>query len=248
MFLPIGDDQVRGGFTPHLAYGLIVVNVAIFIYQSSLEPFQIEQFLTTYGSIPKEISSGEDYFTLLTSMFLHGGFMHLAGNMLFLWIFADNVEASVGSKVFLVVYLLSGLAAHFGQIWFDPDSNVPMVGASGALAGIMGAYLVMFPRSQVRGYLFVFRVALPAFAFLIFWFVQQSFSGYASLQAAHEQGGGVAWWAHIGGFLFGVLAGFWMRRNFRLPSHEDGYQMPPQDNRPSFPQAGRSTKNDNHYL
>lgn len=247
MFLPTGDDQVRGGFTPHLAYGLIVVNIAIFIYQSTLAPDAVGQFLTTYGAIPNEISNGQDYFTLLTSMFLHGGLMHLGGNMLFLWIFADNVEASVGSKVFLVVYLLSGLAAHFGQIWFNPQSQIPMVGASGALAGIMGAYLVMFPRSQVRGYLFVFRVALPAFAFLIFWFVQQSLSGYSALQAGDSGAGGTAWWAHIGGFLFGLLAGFWVKSNYRLPSHEDGYQMPPQEE-PTYPQAGRRTNDDDHFL
>lgn len=159
MFLPIGDDQVRGGYSPHLAYGLIIVNVIIFLYQMSLAPQDIDTFLITYGAIPAEITNGQDHFTLLTSMFLHGGLMHLGGNMLFLWIFADNVEASVGSVVFLVVYLVSGLAAHAGQIFINPESTVPMVGASGALAGIMGAYLVMFPRSKVKGYLFVFRVA-----------------------------------------------------------------------------------------
>ncbi|MEM6397910.1 MAG: rhomboid family intramembrane serine protease [Bacteroidota bacterium] len=225
MFLPIGDDQVRGGYSPHLAYGFIVVNVLIFIYQVTLPPAQVENFLTTYGAIPAEITSGQDHFTLLTSMFLHGGLMHLVGNMLFLWIFADNVEASVGSVVFLVVYLISGLAAHAGQILINPESTIPMVGASGALAGIMGAYLVMFPRSQVRGYFFFFRVAVPAFLFLFFWIAQQSYMGYTQLQAGPSNTGGVAWWAHIGGFLFGVVAGLIIRQTHYLPKHADGYKM-----------------------
>ncbi|MEM8585814.1 MAG: rhomboid family intramembrane serine protease [Bacteroidota bacterium] len=226
MFLPIGDDQVRGGYSPHLAYGLIVVNVIIFIYQSTLTSPEINSFLTTYGAIPIEITNGQDHFTLLTSMFLHGGLMHLVGNMLLLWIFADNVEASVGSVVFLVVYLVSGLAAHAGQILINPESTVPMVGASGALAGIMGAYLIMFPRSKVRGYLFVFRVAVPAFLFLFFWIAQQSYMGYTQLQSGPNNAGGVAWWAHVGGFLFGVIAGLVIRQTHYLPKHADGYQMP----------------------
>ncbi|MEO0788327.1 MAG: rhomboid family intramembrane serine protease [Bacteroidota bacterium] len=240
MFLPIGDDQVRGGYSPHLAYGLIIVNVIIFLYQMSLAPKDIDTFLITYGAIPAEITNGQDHFTLLTSMFLHGGLMHLGGNMLFLWIFADNVEASVGSVVFLVVYLVSGLAAHAGQIFINPESPVPMVGASGALAGIMGAYLVMFPRSKVKGYLFVFRVAVPAFFFLLFWIAQQSYMGYTQLQSGPSLSGGVAWWAHIGGFLFGVLAGLIIRQTHYLPKHADGYQMPKKGEilYPKAPESG----------
>ncbi|PHI20396.1 rhomboid family intramembrane serine protease [Lewinellaceae bacterium SD302] len=219
MFLPLGDDQVAGGHRPYFAYGFIALNVAIFIYQVTLVPQMQVDFVNEYGSIPAEIQAGEDYYTLLSSMFLHGGWMHLIGNMLYLWIFADNIEATVGSGVFLIFYLLGGLAAHFGHIYFNPGSVIPTVGASGALSAVMGAYLVMFPKSRIRGYLFFFRITIPAIFFLLFWFAQQAFSGYASLgpETSMAQGGGVAWWAHIGGFVFGVIGGFWFKSNYVMP-------------------------------
>ena len=169
MFLPIGDDQVKGGHRPTFAYGFIVLNVLIFLYQVNMAPQLQEAFVFEYGSIPQEIQAGEDWFTLFTSMFLHGGWMHLIGNMLYLWIFADNIEATVGSGVFVVFYLLGGLAAHLGHIMFNSGSTIPTVGASGALSAVMGAYLVMFPRSTIKGYLFVFRISVPAIFFLLFW-------------------------------------------------------------------------------
>lgn len=226
MFIPLGDDQVAGGHRPIFAYGFIALNVLIFLYQATMDPALQIAFVNEYGSIPQEIQAGEDLQTLLTSMFLHGGWMHLIGNMLYLWIFADNIEATVGSFIFLVFYLLGGLAAHFGHIYFNPNSVIPTVGASGALSAVMGAYLVMFPKSRIRGYLFVFRITVPAIFFLLFWFAQQAMSGYASLapETSMGQSGGVAWWAHIGGFVFGVLGGLYFRQKFVIPSHETGYR------------------------
>lgn len=227
MFLPLGDDQVAGGYKPYFAYGFIALNVLIFLYQATLTPELQRIFVTDYGSIPLAVQNGEAYHTLFTSMFLHGGWMHLIGNMLYMWIFADNIEATVGSLIFIGLYFLGGLAAHFGHIYFNPGSSIPTVGASGALSAVMGAYLVMFPKSRIRGYLFIIRVTIPAIFFLLFWFIQQAMSGYASLgpETSMAQGGGVAWWAHIGGFLFGVAAGFYFRNRYAIPSHDSGYAV-----------------------
>lgn len=222
MFIPIGDDQVKGGHRPIIAYGFIVLNVIIYLYEASLGESQLGRFINEYGSVPLETSQGEDLYTLFTSMFLHGGWLHLIGNMLYLWIFADNIEAVVGSTTFLIFYLLGGLAAHAAHLLTNPASIVPTVGASGALSAVMGAYLVMFPRSRIRGYLLVFSVSIPAIFFLAFWFVQQSMNGYASLGQLANQGG-VAWWAHIGGFVFGVLGGFYFRSRYHIPRASDGY-------------------------
>ena len=221
MFFPTGDDQVRGGHNAHFSYGLIAVNVLIFTYQYSLGPEAGQQFVYDWGTIPASILSGQRYETLITSMFLHGGWLHLLGNMLYLWIFADNIEATVGNVKFVIFYLLGGIAAGLVHIYFNPGSPIPAVGASGALSAVMGAYIVLFPRSRVRGWFFFFRVNIPAFLFLGFWFYQQSSAGYASLQ--DSAGTGIAWWAHIGGFVFGVLAGFYFRATHYIPRHADGY-------------------------
>ena len=207
MFFPTGDDQVHEGHKPIFAWLFIAINVAVFIFQFSLGPGG-QDFVMTYGAIPDEILNGRDYFTLITSMFLHGGWMHLIGNMLYMYIFADNIEASIGSAPFVVFYLLGGLAAGACHIYFNPASAIPAVGASGALSAVMGAYIVMYPKSNIRGFLFFFRVNIPAWIFLGFWFYQQSSAGYASIG---DTSGGIAWWAHIGGFVFGVLCGFGFR-------------------------------------
>ena len=207
MFFPTGDDQVHQGYPPYVSWLFIATNIAVFIYQFSLGAGG-QEFVYTYGAIPDEILNGQDYFTLITSMFLHGGWMHLIGNMLYMYIFADNIEASIGNAPFAVFYLLGGLAAGACHIYFNPGSAIPAVGASGALSAVMGAYIVMYPTSNVRGFLFFFRVNIPAWIFLGFWFYQQSSAGYASLG---DTSGGIAWWAHIGGFVFGVLAGFVFR-------------------------------------
>lgn len=211
MIFPIGDDQVKGGYFPLLSYTFIALNVLIFFYQASLSGPGFEQFVFTYGSIPQETMRGQDLFTLLTSMFLHGSWMHLIGNMVFLWIFADNIEATIGTSRFLAFYLLGGMAAHLGHIYFNMDSTIPTVGASGAISAVMGAYLVMFPTSRIKMLVLFFFVRIPAFLFLGFWIFQQVTLGNQALQSVTPQTAGVAWWAHIAGFAFGVMGGLYYR-------------------------------------
>lgn len=217
MFFPIGDDQVKGGYFPFFSYIFIVLNVLVFVYQASLSIPGFEQFVYTYGSIPKETLAGQDTFTLFTSMFLHGSWMHLLGNMLFLWIFADNIEATIGNFRFFIFYLIGGLAAHAGHIYFNTGSEIPTVGASGAISAVMGAYLVMYPTSKIKMLVLVFFIRVPAFIFLIFWIVQQVTLGNQSLQSMTSETAGVAWWAHIAGFAFGLVAGLFYRLNYPRP-------------------------------
>ncbi|MBT8230760.1 MAG: rhomboid family intramembrane serine protease [Bacteroidia bacterium] len=209
MIFPIGDDNIIGGHKPLVAYSFLGFNIAVFLFELSLSQSQCEWFMTQYGVIPTEISAGQDLFTIITSMFMHGGWMHLIGNMIFLWIFADNIEAVIGSFGFLVFYLLGGVVASLIHVVFNLGSTVPSIGASGAISAVMGAYLVMFPKSRIKVIvlIFFFTFHLSAIAFLGIWFIQQLFSGIGSLNA-QVGSGGVAWWAHIGGFLYGVLAGF----------------------------------------
>jgi rhomboid family protein len=223
MIFPIGDDQVKGGNFPVFSYGFIVLNVVIFIFENQMPQGQFATFVNEYGSIPNEITQGKDWYTLLTSMFLHGGWMHLIGNMLFLWVFADNIEATVGNIRFLLFYLIGGLAAVGGHIYFNQDSIIPMVGASGAISAVMGAYLVMYPRSRVRLLFFIFPFRVSAWLFLGIWIIQQMFYGTASLSSA--EGGGVAWWAHIIGFAFGLLSGV----IFRSAGHINNVELENQE-------------------
>lgn len=211
MIFPIGDDQVHGGHTPFFSYSFIALNILIFLYQASLSMPELNNFVMEYGAIPREVMNGQDQFTLITSMFLHGGWMHLIGNMLFLWVFADNIEATVGSFKFLIFYVLGGIAAVFGHIYFNVNSNVPMIGASGAISAVLGAYIVMYPHSRVKVLVFFFSsFRILAVFFLGFWIVQQIISGMGDLNSVGEATG-VAWWAHIGGFAFGVIAGLFFK-------------------------------------
>ena len=220
MLFPIGDDQVKGGYFPIFSYGFIALNIIVFLFQTSLPTAQLQAFIYEYGSIPVETTNGEDIYTLFTSMFLHGGWAHLIGNMLFLWVFADNIEATIGNMHFIIFYLLGGLAAHAAHIYFNWDSQVPTVGASGAISAVMGAYLVMFPTSRIKMLFFVFVFRIPALLFLGFWIAQQWLSGTAAIETETAQSAGVAWWAHIGGFIFGVIAGFYFRFNYPRPEME----------------------------
>jgi len=212
--LPLRDVNPTRHF-PLMTIILIAINVLVFIYELILGP-QLEGFVQSWAIIPYEITHGVDlppasiqpiYLTLITAMFLHGGFVHIAGNMLFLWIFGNNIEDAMGSLRFLVFYLLCGLAAAFAQIAVGPNSDVPNIGASGAIAGVLGAYLLLFPRAEVQTLVFlgffVRLVRLPALLFLGLWFVLQLFSGVAGL--GMEAMGGVAWFAHIGGFIAGIV-------------------------------------------
>jgi membrane associated rhomboid family serine protease len=221
MIFPIGDQNVVGGYRPIFSYIFILANVLAFLYQVSLTGPQMEAFVMEYGTIPSDIMAGENWKSIVTSMFLHGGWMHLLGNMMFLWVFGDNIEAVIGNFNFLGFYLLGGLAASLVHIGFNLDSIVPAVGASGAIAAVLGAYLIMFPRSRIRTLVFFFFVSIPALVFLGVWIVQQLVNGVGSLGLAEANtGGGVAWWAHIGGFAFGVIAGLYARRSFDLTNLE----------------------------
>ncbi len=221
MIFPIGDDNIERGHPVLFSYAFILVNVAIFLFQNNLPEGAAASFVETYGAIPNEISTGVDLPTLITSMFLHGGWAHLIGNMLFLWIFADNVEATIGNFRFLLFYLAGGIIAGLAQVGIDPASGVPCVGASGAISAVMGAYIIMFPKSKVKMILLIFFSIfyIPAWVFLGFWFLQQVTSGFGIFNVTGEDGGNVAYWAHIGGFVFGLLMGFYFR--WKYPQQED---------------------------
>lgn len=212
---PIGDEQVEEAGRPWVTWILIGINVLVFIYELTLSPSQLEQFFNTFGVVPAQIVAGEHLISLLASMFMHGGWAHIFSNMIFLVIFGDNVEAVLGKGLYIVFYLAGGLAASVAHIVFSMGAEVPSLGASGAVAAILGAYVVMFPRAKVRVlilfgfYATVTRVT--AIVFLGVWFITQLFNGVASLGAATAQTGGVAYWAHIGGFVLGLLVGFLFR-------------------------------------
>ncbi len=217
--IPISDeDAVRKKLFPLINLALIVINIIVFVYELSLPTKQLEAFVATFGVVPFEIVTGRDippaapgpvWLTLLTAMFIHGGVLHIAGNMLYLWIFGDNVEDAMGHFRYLVFYLLCGIIAGLAQVLSDPLSRVPSIGASGAIAGVLGAYVVMFPRARIRTLLFVgpfFTIGrVPALLVIGLWAVIQFFAGLASLGVATQQTGGVAYFAHIGGFIAGAI-------------------------------------------
>ena len=214
MIFPIGDEQVQGGSKPIFSYAFIGLNIIIFLYQFTLPPQACQAFIFSFGTIPSEIVAGDDYYTILTSMFLHGGWMHLIGNMLFLWVFADNIEAIAGNIPFFGFYILGGIFASLVHLFFNMESNVPAVGASGAISAVLGAYLVMFPKSKIKMFVVYFfrSFYIPALWFLGFWILQQFIAGIGSLAQTADTGG-VAWWAHIGGFVFGVVAGYFLKKD-----------------------------------
>ena len=207
-------DVIPSRTTPYVTIGLIGVNVLVFLYEMTLGDPHLDEFILYFGLVPAAFS----WVAVLTSMFLHGGFLHVGGNMLFLWIFGDNVEDRMGHGRFLVFYLLCGAAAALAQTAMSPDSVVPMVGASGAVAGIMGAYFVLYPHSRIVTLipLFVFFhvMEVPALVFLGLWFVLQFISGVGSIAAATggEPAGGIAFWAHVAGFVAGVSGVLVFRR------------------------------------
>ncbi|MDP5361949.1 MAG: rhomboid family intramembrane serine protease [Paracoccaceae bacterium] len=202
--LPIRDHNPSQR-TPYITLILIALNVAIFL--AGLVLFQdqraLSQLYYNYALLPVRLSNGENYTALVTSIFLHGGIMHLAGNMLFLWIFGDNLEDEMGHIPFLIFYLACGIAASFAQYVTDPGSTIPTVGASGAIAGVMGGYLLLFPKARVDIFIFFivfFRILpIPAWIMLGLWFALQLFNGLS----VDTSMGGVAYWAHAGGFVIG---------------------------------------------
>jgi len=184
---------------------LIAINTVIFLYQNTLSYYRLDQFVRSWGIVPDDLH----LVTLFTSMFLHGGWMHLIGNMLFLWVFGRNLEDLVGGARFLVFYLVCGVVSGVVQVLANPSFPQPTIGASGAIAGVMGAYLIKFPRSQIDTLvlLFVFftRLAVPAPFYLLFWFAMQFLNGFESIGDRNYTGGGVAYFAHVGGFIAGIL-------------------------------------------
>jgi membrane associated rhomboid family serine protease len=198
-------DIIPSRTTPVVTIVLIAVNVLVFLFELSLGR-NVDQFTLYWGLVPAAFS----WVTVVTSMFLHGGFLHVAGNMLYLWIFGDNVEDRMGHGRFLVFYLLCGIAAALAQTISQPDSVVPMVGASGAIAGVMGAYFVLYPKSRIVTLIplfFFFQVIeVPAILFLGIWFLMQFISGLGSIVtvATGQAAGGVAFWAHVAGFVAGI--------------------------------------------
>ena len=213
--IPVRDDQPRFS-TPCVTYFLIGLNLVIFLFEAALTPESFKALLYQLGMVPANITGllagarlglVAAFLPTLTSMFLHGSWMHVIGNMWFLWIFGDNIEDYLGHFKYLLFYLLSGLGAAFAQVILNPHSRVPTVGASGAIAGILGAYFLLYPRAKVLIWFPIFFFFyLPAWVTLGYWFAMQFVSGAATSIANYsETSGGVAFWAHVGGFVAGIV-------------------------------------------
>ena len=205
---PIGDDDSSRRTVPVVTYLLIALNVLFFFVELSGG----EPFIERWSVVPQRLiaNPGADFPTIFTSMFMHAGWLHLGGNMLYLWIFGDNVEDSFGHIKFVIFYLLCGIAATLAQLVFSAGSNVPNLGASGAIAGVLGAYIVLFPRGQVKVLMGRGVIPMPALVVIGLWIVLQFVSGIGSVTQSAETGG-VAYMAHIGGFLAGVVLAFILR-------------------------------------
>ena len=208
-------DVIPSRTTPYLTVTIIALNAVAWGYELTMPRDALTSFLQQYGVVPATLSMP----TLVTSMFLHGSWMHVIGNMWYLWIFGDNVEDRMGHGRFLIFYLLCGFVAAFGQIAMDPQSTLPTIGASGAIAGVMGAYFVLYPHSRVLTlipFIIYFDIVeLPAIFLLGFWFLLQLFSAGAITVSSQTQGGGVAFMAHVAGFVAGLLGVFVFRRRER---------------------------------
>jgi membrane associated rhomboid family serine protease len=205
---PIGDDNSGRRTTPLVTYALIVANLAMFL----LELQSGDAFIIKWAFVPSRFlaNPGAQFLTLFTSMFMHAGWVHLAGNMLYLWIFGDNVEDRFGHAGFLLFYLLCGLAATAAQLAFSMNSVIPNLGASGAIAGVLGAYILLFPKARVSVLQGQQVIPVPALIVIGLWFVLQLFSGFGSIASASTTGG-VAYMAHIGGFIAGLVLTFLFR-------------------------------------
>jgi membrane associated rhomboid family serine protease len=221
--IPIGDDKLKNVPRPFMTWILIVINIAIYLYEFSLTPEMLNELAYRFGAIPDDIMQGHHLSGLVTSMFLHGGWLHLIGNMLFLYVFGDNIEAALGHAGFLLYYLSGGIIAAAAHAYVNSQSIVPMVGASGAISACLGSYIIMYPRSKVRSVIplgiFFPIVRVSAWIFLGVWIIIQLISGTiqsGSLQVNVNESG-TAYWAHIGGFTYGLILGFlFYRRASRI--------------------------------
>jgi membrane associated rhomboid family serine protease len=217
MFIPLKDTR-RSRTCPVVNIALILANIAVFFYQLTLTPHAFQVFMMANATIPARIPAflagrvgfETAFLPLLTSMFLHSGLAHIAGNMLFLWIFGDNIEDYFGHLPYLFFYLVCGIGAGVLHILFNLHSTLPALGASGAISGVMGAYLLLYPRERILTLVFIFLVPIPAVIILGYWFLLQFLEGINALGTGAS--GGVAWWAHVGGFLLGMLLTGMVRR------------------------------------
>jgi len=208
--IPISDENKRGYF-PFINYLLLASNIAVYFFLQPTAEQAVNQFFNRFGLVPQQLINHpleiKGYISILSSMFLHGSILHLAGNMLYLWIFGDNIEYAVGHFRYLFFYIIVGIGAGVAQIIVDPYSNIPMVGASGAISGVLGAYLLKYPRNRVSilfFFIIIIRVVkVPAIFVLTIWFIFQVYNGYFHLNTGMT--GGVAWFAHIGGFVSGFI-------------------------------------------
>ncbi len=246
MLMPLGDDNSDRTITPYVTYALVGINVLVFVL---LQQMGENQFTYAWSYVPREITTGQDligsfnvgdgqvrlfdspkpiYLTLISAMFMHGDFMHLGGNMLYLWIFGDNVEDRMGHAKFLAFYLLAGLLASIAQIAVGPSSIIPNLGASGAIAGVLGAYLILFPKKGVRVMMGYSVTMVPAIVVVGLWGLLQLFGGFGQLG---REGGGVAYMAHVGGFVAGMVLVFLFRNSVRpMPdSYAARHFQQPQD-------------------
>jgi membrane associated rhomboid family serine protease len=249
---PISDENERGHGPAFVSLAIIALNIFVFlVLQGAVANQEGAEFTYGYSAVPLEITTGVDltepesitvegeavtvpqepgpspiWLTLFTSIFMHGGWLHLGGNMLFLWIFGDNVEHRIGHLLYLAFYLVAGLIASFAQILVDTDSIIPTLGASGAISGVLGAYLVMFPTNRVTVFLLRILVPVPALVAIGMWAVLQFINGFGAL-AVDGETGGVAYMAHIGGFVAGVVAGLLFRGVFGEPRRPRGAPASP---------------------
>jgi len=219
--LPLWDENPARRAPPVATVLIIAANLGVFVYQVMLAmqaPRALEAFIRNHALVPARLVAGwnqpDEWQTLFTVMFIHGGLAHVAGNCWFLWIFGRNVEDRLGAVKFILFYLLCGLGAAGLQIAVEPDSPLPMLGASGAISGVLGAYLVMFPTAWIYTLVpwIVPIIPVPAFLFLIVWFVFQALNGVGSMLSGAAAAGGVAWWAHAGGFSAGMILILWAKR------------------------------------
>lgn len=214
---PLRDD-IPSSRPPVVVGALVLLNAAVFLYETQLAQPELKLFLERFALTPAWLTAPgglvQHWTTFFTHMFLHGGWLHIIGNLWYLWIFGDNVADRFGSGRFLILYVAGGLVAAALQVFLNPQSQAPMVGASGAIAAVLGAYVVLYPRARVITFIPIFviirLVSVPAVVWLGLWFLEQYFLGIGSFTDATESGG-VAYWAHVGGFLFGIVVGIWAR-------------------------------------
>lgn len=255
MFFPLDDDDKEVSTTAYVTYVLLAINICVFVWQQvnpeftygwSVIPYEITHGVDLVEPVAIEVAGQETvlvpeapgppfiWFTLISSMFMHGGLMHIGGNMLYLWIFGDNVEHRFGSGKFLFFYLVSGLVGSVAQIFMDPMSVIPNLGASGAISGVMGAYLVLFPHNRVKAIFLYQVVTVPAIVVLGMWIVLQLVSGVGSYASSSGSLGGVAYMAHIGGFVAGVAFALFSRSQMRSEPDSElyrHYRRDPRDQR-----------------